>query len=276
MFDDKMRYLYVSRRWITDYGLGERDLRGMSHYDVFPEVPNEWKDAHRRGLAGEELKKEAECIERADGSRQWIRREIRPWYDVGRKVCEILICTEDITERKEAEERLLPAASVFSHASEGIMITAPDGTFLDVNAAFVRTTGYARDEVLGRNPRFLSSGLHDKDFYEEMWSTLMPTGQWSGEVWNRPSNGEIFAAVQTITAVPTAKGDVLQYVSLFHVLPDSRTTSGYLKKLPITMRSRAYQIASCWPIAFDRPCCKRVGGSRCWRLRCWIWTDSKR
>jgi len=231
MFDDKMRYLYASRRWMTDYGLGERDLRGMSHYDVFPEVPEQWKDAHRRGLAGEELKQEAECFERADGSRQWIRWEIRPWYDVEGKVGGILICTENITERKEAEDRLLLAASVFSHASEGIMITAPDGTIIDVNTAFVRTTGYTRAEVLGRNPRFLSSGRHDKDFYKEMWSTLIATGQWSGEIWNRRSNGEIFAAMETITAVPTAEGDVLQYVSLFHDITRLKDNERLLEKI---------------------------------------------
>ena len=231
MFDDRMRYLYASRRWMADYGLGERDLRGMSHYDVFPEVPEAWKGAHRRGLAGEVVKQEGECFERADGSKQWLRWEIRPWHDIAGKVGGIVISTEDISEQKEAEERLLLAASVFSDTSEGIMITASDGTILDVNAAFVRTTGYSRDEVLGRNPRFLSSGRHDKDFYDEMWRALIETGQWSGEIWNRRKNGEIFAAVETITTVPTADGGVLHYVSLFHDITRLKDNERQLEKM---------------------------------------------
>jgi PAS domain S-box-containing protein len=106
MFDDKMRYLHVSRRWMADFGLGDRDLFGLSHYDVFPEVPERWKDAHRRGLAGEVMRGEADPFERIDGSVQWVRWEIRPWEDAEGKVGGIVIFCEDITERRQAEELL--------------------------------------------------------------------------------------------------------------------------------------------------------------------------
>ncbi len=106
MFDREMRYLSVSRRWRSDYGLGDRTLIGVSHYEVFPEISAEWREAHRRGLAGEVLRAEADRFTRADGSVQWVRREIRPWYDAAGKVGGIVIFSEDITERKEAEEVL--------------------------------------------------------------------------------------------------------------------------------------------------------------------------
>jgi PAS domain S-box-containing protein len=107
MFDDEMRYLYASRRWLADYGLGDRDLSGQSHYDVFPEIPEHWKEAHRRGLAGEVLSGEADRFERADGSEQWIRWEVRPWRDEEGEVGGIVIFSEEITERKKAQEALL-------------------------------------------------------------------------------------------------------------------------------------------------------------------------
>ncbi len=107
MFDHEMRYLHASRRWRADYNLGDRDLSGVSHYDVFPEIPEQWKDAHRRGLAGEVLTGDDDRFERADGSAQWIRWEIRPWSHADGQVGGIVIFSEDTTRRKEAEAALL-------------------------------------------------------------------------------------------------------------------------------------------------------------------------
>ena len=109
MFDRDMRYLYLSRRWRDDYGLGERDIIGVSHYEIFPEIGEAWKEAHRRGLAGEVLRAEADRFQRADGSVQWIRWEIRPWRDSAGNVEGIVIFSEDITGRKQAEEELRAA-----------------------------------------------------------------------------------------------------------------------------------------------------------------------
>jgi len=122
MFDGQMRYLYASRRWLVDYGLGDRDLRGLSHYDVFPEISAEWKDAHRRGLAGEVLRKEADPFERADGTLQWVRWELRPWNAAAGNIGGIVIFTEDITERKNAEEAVLESQAKL----QGIVGSAMD------------------------------------------------------------------------------------------------------------------------------------------------------
>ncbi len=215
MFDRDMRYLAVSRRWLEMFSLTEAQMRGRSHYELFPEIPERWRDAHRRALAGESMRDEADLFERADGSHQWLRRELIPWRESDGAVGGVIVFIDDETERTENAERLRLAATVFTHAREGITITDAKGTILDVNESFTRITGYSRDEVVGGNPRILKSGLQGRDFYERMWESLRVEGHWSGEIWNRAKNGNIYAEHLTINAIPDAVGKVLQYVAHF-------------------------------------------------------------
>ncbi|NVO05459.1 MAG: EAL domain-containing protein [Rhodoferax sp.] len=122
---------------------------------------------------------------------------------------------EDITERKRSEAQLLLAASVFSHAREGIMITAADGTIIDVNESFTRVTGYSRDEALGHKPNLLKSDLQDPGFYAALWHDLAAKGHWYGEIWNRRKNGQAYPEMLTISAVRNAQGATQHFVALF-------------------------------------------------------------
>ena len=104
MFDRQLRYLSASRRWLADYRLGDQELLGQCHYDVFPEISEEWKRVHQRALAGEVVRAEADRFERADGSVDWIRWEVRPWRDADGGVGGIIIFSEDISEITRAAE----------------------------------------------------------------------------------------------------------------------------------------------------------------------------
>jgi len=106
MFDRHMRYLMVSPRWISDYSLGGRDIIGVSHYDVFPGLPERWKEIHRRCLEGAVEKSEDDSFTRPDGSVEWVRWEIHPWRDNRERIGGIVIFSEVITPRKRAEEAL--------------------------------------------------------------------------------------------------------------------------------------------------------------------------
>ena len=121
----------------------------------------------------------------------------------------------DISDRKQGEKQLRLAASVFTHAREGIMITAANGAIIDVNEAFTRITRYRREEVIGLNPRVLRSGRQGPDFYVSMWRDLIDLGHWDGEVWNRRKDGEEYAEMLTISAVRDEQGITQQYVALF-------------------------------------------------------------
>lgn len=106
MFDREMCYLALSQRWRDDYLLGDRDLLGLCHYDILPDIRDEWKAIHRQCLAGEVVRADEDYYERADGSMQWLRWEVRPWYQVNGAIGGMVIFTEDITTQKEAEEAL--------------------------------------------------------------------------------------------------------------------------------------------------------------------------
>ncbi len=115
----------------------------------------------------------------------------------------------------EASDRLRLAHSVFEHSREGIAITGLDGLITDVNEAFTRITGYTREEALGHNPNILSSGRQSKAFYTAMWQTLNREGSWSGEVWNRRKDGEVYAELLSIHTVTDGQGRPRHYMALF-------------------------------------------------------------
>ena len=107
MFDHQMCYLAASMRWMTDYGLGEQPILGKSHYYIFPEISDDWKEVHRRGFAGEVVRSDNDKFVRRDGTIQWLKWEVHPWHLADGTVGGIIIFTEDITERKRAEEAIL-------------------------------------------------------------------------------------------------------------------------------------------------------------------------
>ncbi|MBN9423591.1 MAG: hypothetical protein BGO63_11840 [Candidatus Accumulibacter sp. 66-26] len=126
----------------------------------------------------------------------------------------------DITERKAAEARLKLAASVFTHAHEGIMITDTTGCIVEVNDTFTRITGYAREEALGQRARMLSSGRQGPEFYAAMWRDLTSVGHWHGELWNKRKSGEMYAEKLSIAAVRDGSDQSQHYVALFSDITD--------------------------------------------------------
>lgn len=106
-------------------------------------------------------------------------------------------------------------ARVFSWTTEGVIITDAQSNILDVNNGFTRITGYARKEVIGKNPRILSSGRHDESFYNTMWTQLKENGFWEGEIYNRRQDGALYYEWLHIAAVFDRKKHVINYIAVF-------------------------------------------------------------
>lgn len=128
----------------------------------------------------------------------------------------------------KVDEQLRIAATAFE-AQEGMLVTDAHSVTLRVNHAFTRITGYTAEEVVGRNPRLLSSGRQDAHFYAAMWKDIDSKGSWEGEVWNRRKNGEIYPEYLTITAVKDLNGIVANYVATFTDITVSRKAADEIK-----------------------------------------------
>ncbi len=121
----------------------------------------------------------------------------------------------DVTERIERTKQLELAATVFDVAREGIVIADQNAQIISANPAVTEITGYPHEEVIGQNPRIFSSGLQSKEFYEEMWTTLLSRGYWEGEVWNRHKGGQFYAELLKVATIRDDEGRVTNFISLF-------------------------------------------------------------
>lgn len=151
MLDRKMRYLQVSDRWLVDTGIGEREIVGKSHYEVFPELPEHWKEVHRRGGAGESLKAEEDWLA-LDGKTHTIRWEVHPWGDSGIETGGIIVFFEDITKWKREELELRKFVSLADNSMEFIGICDMNFMPFYANRAALQLVGLDGLEQAARTP----------------------------------------------------------------------------------------------------------------------------
>ena len=188
MFDSQMRYLMVSNRWLLDYHLEGQNLLGRSHYEVFPEIPDRWKQIHQRCLAGTSAHCDADPFVRADGSTQWVRWEIQPWYQADDTPKGIVMLTEDITHRVEAAEALQASEerfrSLFNTMAEGFALCEiicdkqgkpVDFRYLQVNPAFESHTGLKPEQVTGKRALEVIPNLEPQ--WIEVYGKVALTGE---------------------------------------------------------------------------------------------------
>jgi PAS domain S-box-containing protein len=159
ILDREMRYLFVNDRWIADLGLQNQPIIGTSHYDVFPESGNNWKDIHQACLQGEVHRDDQVLFVRLDGTQEWFKREIRPWYTTQGRVGGLIMVVEFITDRKQTQDALQAQRNYLRQVIDldpsFIFAKDENGRFLLVNKALADTYGTTPDHMVGK---------HDEDF----------------------------------------------------------------------------------------------------------------
>jgi len=150
MFDKEVKYLAVSSKWMSDNGLGDKSVIGKSHYEIFPEIDEDWKKIHKECLAGATRSNREDKFIRKDGTVQWLSWEVKPWFDEENTIGGIIMCTEDITAHKLVSEKLDISLNAFQrnfeNAGIGMAIVSLEGKWLNVNDKICEMMGYSKSE----------------------------------------------------------------------------------------------------------------------------------
>jgi diguanylate cyclase (GGDEF)-like protein/PAS domain S-box-containing protein len=209
------RYVKINRGFADFLRLKDaREAEGKNDYELNPaELAEKYRQDDAEVMATRQRKHVEE--EAFDGKRRfWIETWKTPIVNEAGEVIGTAGFAGDITERKEAEEALRIAAATFE-THDAIVITDTNANIVRVNQAFTEITGYTQDEVIGKNPRVMSSGRQDRAFYTEMWQQLLHAGSWAGEIMDRRKNGQVYPKWLTITAVKNAQQEITHYVGIF-------------------------------------------------------------
>ena len=221
--DSQGECLYANRSWCEMAGIGEAEAVGQSwtrtlHPDDREGVDATWLQSM---ASGREWSLDYRYLH-PNGGLRWVHGSAVALRDATGAISGYLGSTLDITERKRSDNELQIAASVHQAIGEGIAITDADNLIIAINPAFTKITGYSSSEAIGKNPRLLKSGRQPPPFYEEMWSSIMATGRWQGEIWNRRKNGEEYPEWLSINTTHDAAGRVMRRIALFSDITEQR------------------------------------------------------
>jgi len=134
----------------------------------------------------------------------------------------IFVFTRDISERKRQEAIMQLSSLVVDTSTATVMVTDAENRVVSVNPAFTKITGFRPNEVIGYNPNLLASGRQSQEFYEAMWATLLETGHWEGEWWNRRKDGEEYAEQVNLNLLRNKDGSVFRYVKIATDITDKK------------------------------------------------------
>jgi len=223
---------FVNSAYCRYFGKSAEELVGQSFIPLIPKEDFESTLKHIDSLSAEHpLASHEHRVIRADGKIRWQLWTDRAILDENGRITEFQSVGEDITEQKDAAEKLLLAREVFLHSDEMIAVTDLAADILDVNPAFCRRTGYTREELLGRNMRMLQLECPDHRLFDYQEPDLLTTGAWQGELRGRSKSGETLTCLMTINTISNEQGASAHYVHLSTDISRLKEVEAQLRQL---------------------------------------------
>lgn len=212
--DKEGRYTFVNRRFEKLFHVSNEDIVGKTDHDIFP---NDKADAFRANdlkvmKTGVSLEFE-ELVPQDDGIHGYISIKF-PLFGPDWAINSVCGISTDITHRKRMEEELRKLSHAVEQCPVSIVITDTMGNIEYANPKFTQVSGYALDEVMGKNPRFLKSGKTSREEYKRLWDIITSGGEWRGEFQNRKKNGELFWELACISSIKNPKGDITHFIEV--------------------------------------------------------------
>ena len=153
------------------------------------------------------------------------------WRDYYGHAKGTMLIGDDLTDLRHEQEQTSLYVKAFEATDHAIIVTDMLGTTLSVNRAFTKLTGYSREEAVGSNPNILQSGRHDQAFYQAMWTSVLTTGHWHGDVWDRHKDGNVYSKYLSISAIKNQEGDLTHFIGIFYDNSERKTIEERLEHL---------------------------------------------
>ena len=181
---------------------------------IAPDEPNDLAPKFNEAMRGGSGDGMEFQFVRKNGAKFWLSVSWQPIFDSNGNALGARASGRDITELKQVVAKLHRANWVVEQAKSSIIITDKTGRIEYVNAEFIKVSGYSREEVMGRNPRFKQSGETSRATYQELWQALGAGHSWQGEFRNRRKNGELYWEAVVISPIRDVNGHVTHYAGI--------------------------------------------------------------
>ncbi|MDD5181008.1 MAG: PAS domain S-box protein [Gallionellaceae bacterium] len=226
------KYLKINKAFCEMTGYSEEELLAHDFKTItHPEDMEQNLTLSKKLLAGEinSFQLEKRYI-RKDGGILWGDVAVSAVRDENGKLLYVIAIIQDITEHKRSQEKLLTLSRAVESSPASVVITGRNGAIEYVNKRFIAATGYTAQEAIGQNPRILNAGIQPKGFYKKLWETILAGKDWSGEIYNKKKNGEIYLEQAFISPIRDDKGNITHFVAVKEDITERKRLAEELQK----------------------------------------------
>jgi PAS domain S-box-containing protein len=228
---------YMNNAGAAPFNVSPKEIIGKHLMDIFPPDIAQQNLAVIQNVINTKYPSHNEREMLFPSGKIWVESRLSPVLNKENQVVSVLVLSINITERKMAEKELRKLSRVVEQGPASVVITNREGDIEYVNQKYCDISGYSKEEVIGKNPRILNSGYHDKIYYEELWETLLSGNNWNGEILNKKKNGELYWESALISPLFNNEGDITNFVAIKEDITERKKSEKLISMLAQSLKS---------------------------------------